>query len=165
MNICIKKRSSDWIAYVEGRERVWECGATADEALGRLVRSLAASNLIPITLPIIPAQQRPTFDNELALLAAKIASERPPGIQIRFWLEELLRTRPLPPSRLLISWGEEILLDDSSIGKVLDVLQSERQYYEEKIELVREIAERCESQCACCRKVLELFPLIAMASA
>ncbi len=40
IKIVVKKRPSDWIAYVSGADYVWEAGASAEEARGKLVAAL-----------------------------------------------------------------------------------------------------------------------------
>lgn len=39
-DIQVKQRSSDWIAYLTSQPKIWECGDTQIEAIGKLVISL-----------------------------------------------------------------------------------------------------------------------------
>ena len=37
--ITIEKRSDDWMAYLDGDRRIWDCGRSPQSAIGNLVLS------------------------------------------------------------------------------------------------------------------------------
>lgn len=48
LHIVTHKRNDDWIAYLASDSRVWDCGTTEIDAIGRLMISRAASEMIII---------------------------------------------------------------------------------------------------------------------
>lgn len=51
MKIIVVKRTSDYMAYVDGNKGIWESGATQAEAVGKLLISLCGRLSITIWLP------------------------------------------------------------------------------------------------------------------
>jgi hypothetical protein len=37
--IKVVRRQDDYMAYVDGDTRLWDCGSTVDEAIGKLIRT------------------------------------------------------------------------------------------------------------------------------
>ncbi len=50
ITISIRKRSFDWMAYLNGDRRKWECAKSPEEAIGKLIQSHAKELGITVEL-------------------------------------------------------------------------------------------------------------------
>lgn len=49
LRITTKRRSGDWIAFLTEQPAVWDAGRTELEAIGRLIMSLTAYDVVELT--------------------------------------------------------------------------------------------------------------------
>jgi len=56
VKIIVRKRTDDWVAFLEGRAATWESGRTQEEAIGKLVITYAAcwATIWPIKIEVRP---------------------------------------------------------------------------------------------------------------
>lgn len=58
MKLIVVRRSADFMVHLEGDTRIWDCGATIAEALGKWVLTHGEDNDIEIVHPPAPKWNR-----------------------------------------------------------------------------------------------------------